>query len=70
MRVAARGNVPQPKGLQAVFVEDVEQVFPVGRDSGGEDVAVVGEIFNRHLFDRQDSFAWQERVHPERSSDE
>src|ERR1700682_6335879 len=34
LRVAAGGNMPEQEGLQAILVEDVEQVFSVGRNSG------------------------------------
>src|SRR6267378_4401212 len=46
--VAASGNMTEPEGLQTILVEDVEQVFSVGRNSGQGDVTVVGEIFGRH----------------------
>ncbi len=53
LRVAAGGNMTEPEGLQAIFVEDVEQVFSVGGNSGQGDVTAVGEIFDRHSFDGQ-----------------
>ncbi len=46
LRVASRGNMPEPEGLQAILLQNVEQVFSVGGDSGEEDVTVIGEIFD------------------------
>ena len=60
--VASRGNVTEPERLQAVFLKDMEQVFSVGRNSSEEDMAVVGEIFDRHGFDGQGFFAGQEGI--------
>src|SRR5712692_273880 len=62
LSVAARGNVPEPEGLQAIFVQDMEQVFSIRGNSGQGDVTVVGEIFDRHAFDGQSLFVRQEGV--------
>src|SRR6266446_3519068 len=70
LRVASRGSVPKPEGLQTILIKDVEQVFPVRGNSGEEDVTVVGEILDRHLFDGQNRFVWQERIDAERGGDE
>ncbi len=65
LRVTARGNMPEPEGLQAVLVEDVEQVFSVRGDSGQGDVAAVGEILDGHCFDRQSTLVGQKGVDAE-----
>jgi len=39
------GILPEPEGLQAILLQDVEQVFPIGGDSGEEDVTVIGGDF-------------------------
>ena len=70
MCVASRGSVPEPEGLQAILVEDVEQIFSIGRNSGQGNVTVVSEIFDGHCFDSQSFFVWQERVNTEGSSGE
>src|SRR5260370_20264364 len=37
LRVASRGNMPKPEGLQAILLQNVEQLFSIGGDSGKED---------------------------------
>jgi len=45
--------MPEPEGLQAIFLQHVEQVFSIGGDSGEEDMTIIGEVFDRHAFDWQ-----------------
>ncbi len=63
--VASRGNMPKPEGLQAILLLDVEQVFPIGGDSGEENVTVIGEIFDRHAFDGKSFLVRQEGINTE-----
>src|SRR5258708_17420938 len=63
--VASRGNMPEPEGLQPIFLQDVEQVFSIRGDSGEEDVTVIGEVFDRHAFDWQSFLVRQERINAE-----
>jgi len=58
--VASRGNMPEPEGLQAIFLQHVEQVFSIGGDSGEEDMTIIVEVFDRHAFDWQSFFVRQE----------
>ena len=70
LRVAASGNVAEPEGLQASFVQYVEQIFSIRGNSGQSDVTVVGKIFDRHSFDGQILLAGQEGVDTEGGGDE
>ncbi len=70
LRVAPGGNVAKPEGLQAIFVENVEEVFSVWGNPCKEDVAVVGEIFDGHCFDGQSFFVGQKRVNAEGRGDD
>ncbi len=57
--------MPEPEGLQAIFLQHVEQVFSIGGDSGEEDMTIIGEVFDRHAFDWQSFFVRQEGINTE-----
>src|SRR6266852_6176561 len=65
LRVASGGNVAEPEGLQAILVENMEQVFSVRRNPCYGDVTIVGEVFDRHCFDGQSFLMGQEGVNAE-----
>src|SRR5213595_643946 len=65
LRVAGRWNVPQPQRLQTVFIPHVQQVLSIRRYRRECYVAVVCEIFDRELFERNMPRLQNERVDAE-----